>query len=529
MNLRTSSCVLFVSAGLVGTLVPCVSSAQTATEGTPSRWAVRVEVGGGLSIHGPRPDEGAGDTAAIVGNARLAYRIAGPFGAQASFGYGRLLPNGEAHRGVIDLTLGLRLDFALGRVANLFLDANGGYYAPGTYDGGGIDGGVGFEFRLSDRVGLGPFGRYTRIFEGGDPRVAYDTRGQRIDLGDPHDIDYWMAGLSFAYHPEGTRPPPPPPPPPPADSDHDGVNDDDDRCANTPAGDHPDPTRAGCPLEDADGDEVFDRDDQCPNNPAGVHPDPDRRGCPDSDDDHDGVYNHDDQCPTEAAGDHPNPERAGCADADDDHDNVYNHDDQCPTEAAGVHPDSARRGCPQPDRDHDNIPDAVDHCPDRPGAPSPVPARNGCPGLVTLEAGQIRINRPVFFGNNSDVVLPASFPVLQAVADALRATPEIRSISVEGHTDDVGQDAANLTLSQRRAASVVRWLTQHAVEAARMTSQGFGETRPVRSIEGVPPAQLPAARAANRRVEFRITELGDVPAAPSATPTAPATGATAPQ
>jgi outer membrane protein OmpA-like peptidoglycan-associated protein len=496
MNLRTSSCVLFVSAGLVGTLVPCVSSAQTATEGTPSRWAVRVEVGGGLSIHGPRPDEGAGDTAAIVGNARLAYRIAGPFGAQASFGYGRLLPNGEAHRGVIDLTLGLRLDFALGRVANLFLDANGGYYAPGTYDGGGIDGGVGFEFRLSDRVGLGPFGRYTRIFEGGDPRVAYDTRGQRIDLGDPHDIDYWMAGLSFAYHPEGTRPPPPPPPPPPADSDHDGVNDDDDRCANTPAGDHPDPTRAGCPLEDADGDEVFDRDDQCPNNPAGVHPDPDRRGCPDSDDDHDGVYNH---------------------------------DDQCPTEAAGVHPDSARRGCPQPDRDHDNIPDAVDHCPDRPGAPSPVPARNGCPGLVTLEAGQIRINRPVFFGNNSDVVLPASFPVLQAVADALRATPEIRSISVEGHTDDVGQDAANLTLSQRRAASVVRWLTQHAVEAARMTSQGFGETRPVRSIEGVPPAQLPAARAANRRVEFRITELGDVPAAPSATPTAPATGATAPQ
>ena len=92
----------------------------------------------------------------------------------------------------------------------------------------------------------------------------------------------------------------------------------------------------------------------------------------------------------------------------------------------------------------------------------------------------MRINRPVFFATNSDRILPASNAVLTAVAEALRATPEIRRVNVEGHTDDVGDDTANLELSRRRAASVVQWLsTRGRIDAARFTSEGFGETRPV--------------------------------------------------
>ena len=166
------------------------------------------------------------------------------------------------------------------------------------------------------------------------------------------------------------------------------------------------------------------------------------------------------------------------------------------------------------------MPDLTDHCPDRPGAPSADPLRNGCPGLVLVDGGQIRINRPVFFAPNRDAVLATSFPVLTAVADALAATPSIRHVSVEGHTDDVGEEAANLALSQRRAASVVTWLTGHGIAADRLTSLGFGETRPVT------PGTTPAIRAQNRRVEFRIVGDAQAPGTqPESTPAAPSSPA----
>jgi outer membrane protein OmpA-like peptidoglycan-associated protein len=322
------------------------------------------------------------------------------------------------------------------------------------------------------------------------------------DRGGSGDTNFWVAGLSLALYSLADAPTPPPPPPPPADTDHDGVNDPDDQCVNEAAGEHPDAARRGCPASDDDHDNVYGADDQCPDQAAGDHPDPARAGCALADTDGDGVFGSDDQCPDQAAGDHPNPERRGCPDADGDSDGVFDHGDQCPTEAAGIHPDPARAGCPAPDRDHDNIPDAQDHCPDRPGAPSSNPTRNGCPGLVVLENGALRILRPVQFAPNSDRILPASNALLNSVADALRSTPEIRRVAIEGHTDDVGDDAANMTLSQRRADSVVRWLTTTGrVEATRLTAQGFGESRPLA------PGTTAAIRARNRRVEFRIVDV----------------------
>lgn len=71
-------------------------------------------------------------------------------------------------------------------------------------------------------------------------------------------------------------------------------------------------------------------------------------------------------------------------------------------------------------------------------------------------------------------------------------------IEIEGHTDDVGSDAANLTLSRNRAKSVMDYLVSKGVNAGRMKSNGFGETKPIadnKSDEG---------RALNRRVQFTI-------------------------
>ncbi len=262
-------------------------------------------------------------------------------------------------------------------------------------------------------------------------------------------------------------------------------------------------------MGDRDGDGVLDGDDQCPQTPAGAHPDPARRGCPEGDRDGDGVLDTADQCPDAAAGDHPDPERAGCADGDADHDAVLDHADQCRTEAAGLHPDPARAGCPLPDRDNDGVPDATDHCPDQAGSPSTNPVRNGCPGLVMIHGAQMQIRQPVFFATSRDVILPRSRAVLEAVAEALRAVPEIHRMSIEGNTDDVGDDQRNMELSQRRAQSVLRWLVEHGVEENRLEAHGFGETRPL--VQGA----TPAARAQNRRVDFRIVDpaQADAPAA----------------
>ncbi len=67
---------------------------------------------------------------------------------------------------------------------------------------------------------------------------------------------------------------------------------------------------------------------------------------------------------------------------------------------------------------------------------------------------------------------------------------------MQGHTDNVGNDAYNQTLSEARARSVVGWLTQHGVASDRLTSKGFGKTMPVA------PNTTDEERAKNRRVEI---------------------------
>jgi outer membrane protein OmpA-like peptidoglycan-associated protein len=290
--------------------------------------------------------------------------------------------------------------------------------------------------------------------------------------------------------------PPPPPPPPPSDRDQDAIPDEVDACPDQKGPVNADARKNGCP--DRDGDGVIDKDDQCPDEPMGEHPDPTKVGCPAKDRDGDRVYDHEDQCPDVAAGPHPDKNRPGCPDTDRDGDGVFDSEDRCPDEPSGLHPDPARPGCPLPDRDHDGVPDDVDACPDQPGAPSTDPKKNGCPGLVEIKGQKLVILQPVYFATNKDVILAKSFPVLNAVAEALKAEPEIRRIAVEGHTDSVGRPEYNLDLSQRRADSVMRWLSEHGIESERLEAHGYGMTRPVESN------QTSAGRAANRRVEFTI-------------------------
>jgi outer membrane protein OmpA-like peptidoglycan-associated protein len=185
-------------------------------------------------------------------------------------------------------------------------------------------------------------------------------------------------------------------------------------------------------------------------------------------------------------------------------------------------PDSAKPGCPLPDRDHDLVPDPSDACPDKAGAPSIDPKKHGCPGLVETKNGMIVILQQVFFATGKDTILKKSFKVLDAVASVMKATPQIKKVVIEGHTDNKGKPELNRDLSERRAKSVLQYLIAHGVEATRLESHGYGPDRPVADNA------TEKGRALNRRTDFRIVDPPQIIAAGAAqviqTPTALPTG-----
>ncbi len=101
----------------------------------------------------------------------------------------------------------------------------------------------------------------------------------------------------------------------------------------------------------------------------------------------------------------------------------------------------------------------------------------------------------VLFDFNKSTLQAASDPVLQQILDLLKKNPTLK-LEIQGHTDNVGGDAYNQTLSEARAKAVVTWLTGHGVAAARLTAKGYGKTKPIADNS------TDAGRAKNRRVEI---------------------------
>lgn len=120
----------------------------------------------------------------------------------------------------------------------------------------------------------------------------------------------------------------------------------------------------------------------------------------------------------------------------------------------------------------------------------------GCrPAKDMLAQGKL-VTYGIRFATGSDVVLPESAPILRQVAAYMEANAAVK-LRITGHTDNVGQPAANLDLSKRRAASVARVLTeQFAIAADRFATDGKGDSQAVKSNAS------PEGRAMNRRVEF---------------------------
>lgn len=101
------------------------------------------------------------------------------------------------------------------------------------------------------------------------------------------------------------------------------------------------------------------------------------------------------------------------------------------------------------------------------------------------------------FEFNSHALLPESYFDLDRVVAYLAEHPEV-SVELSGHTDDIGEEAYNLTLSNDRAKSAAAYLISKGIARKRITTQGYGESRPLVSLA------TPEARETNRRVEIRF-------------------------
>lgn len=345
-----------------------------------------------------------------------------------------------------------------------------------------VSAGPGLQIRLADRVFLNLEERF--LFPRTD--IADGVVHNQLDQMLMHTV-----GIGFGLFPW-------------KDEDHDKVGDKDDKCPGTPAIAIVD--AFGCPL-DADRDGIADFEDQCKDLPGVVSgkgcPDEDGdtfidvdddcplvfglaqfKGCPDTDGD--GIKDGEDLCP-EIKGTLKNK---GCADSDND--GVIDPDDKCPGTMVAVKVDN--KGCAL-DADADGVADYLDKCPNEFG----TTANEGCPEVKEEVIALFKqALTGIKFETGKDVIRSESFVILDGVVGVMNNNPSYK-LNITGHTDNVGDQAKNLDLSDRRAKAVKKYLTDHAVAAERILSAtGMGDQKPISDNA------TKEGRALNRRVEFEV-------------------------
>ena len=260
------------------------------------------------------------------------------------------------------------------------------------------------------------------------------------------------------------------------DKDGDGITDAEDACPD----DKGTAEFKGCP--DKDGDKIIDKDDECPDD-AGLA---EFMGCPDKDGD--GTPDKMDACP-----DIFGPkEYKGCPDKDGD--GVLDKVDGCP-DVAGP---KENKGCPWPDTDKDGILDKDDACPTVPG----VVAFKGCPPPPPMKEAEKKILERAFesleFASAKDIIKAKSFPSLNDLGKLLVNHKGDWKLKLSGHTDNQGDAAKNMILSEKRSKAVKAYLVKKGVPADNILTEWFGQTMPIADNTNE------KGRQKNRRVEMKI-------------------------
>lgn len=379
------------------------------------------------------------------------FTAAGSLNTISKFGSNVNLNTGEETTNVVDDLTYFAIDGTISysfmdliqsKTFDPYLGVGGGYTWIDDIGAGTLNGVLGLKYWISEKVALDVQSTYKHSFEDFLPRHFQHSAG----------ITFKFGGV---------------------DTDGDGIYDSVDAC----------PEEAGleifngCP--DSDNDGIEDSKDDCPNE-AGLA---EFNGCPDADGD--GVMDKDDKCPTVAG----LKSLMGCPDADGD--GVADADDKCPNTAGPA----ANAGCPWPDTDGDGVLDKDDKCPNVKG----TVANNGCPEEIK-QAEQDLLNeyaKTILFDTGKSSIKEESAKVLADIIKILNKYPTAK-FTVEGHTDSVGSEKLNLSLSDARALSVKDYLVANGVDKFRLSSKGFGESKPVASNK------TRDGRAQNRRVEINL-------------------------
>lgn len=184
---------------------------------------------------------------------------------------------------------------------------------------------------------------------------------------------------------------------------------------------------------------------------------------------------------------------------DRDGDGVPDSVDKCPNTPKGVSVDSS--GCPV-DSDNDGVPDYLDKCPDTPKGTKVD--KDGCPEVVAQpKAAPAKLCSPAIidiqFDTNKSDIKPKSRDELKKLADFLTEFPNAKG-TIAGYTDNVGNKASNMKLSQRRADSVRAYLIKNFnIAPERISSKGYGPDKPIADNK------TSAGKAQNRRIEANFT------------------------
>ena len=212
--------------------------------------------------------------------------------------------------------------------------------------------------------------------------------------------------------------------------------------------------------------------------------------------DHDGIPDKDDLCPDQAEDFDGFEDTDGCPDLDNDGDGIADVQDQCPNQAEDLDGFEDADGCPDLDNDGDGILDADDKCPNEAETFNGFEDTDGCPDKAPIYFPMANIN---FKFGTAEISGADPIPVLEEVVRIMKEHPEVR-VEIQGHTDNIGSEDYNLKLSEKRAEAVKAYLVKRGIDAGRLETRGYGESRPIDSND------TELGRARNRRIEFVVIE-----------------------
>jgi outer membrane protein OmpA-like peptidoglycan-associated protein len=212
--------------------------------------------------------------------------------------------------------------------------------------------------------------------------------------------------------------------------------------------------------------------------------------------DRDGIADDRDECPDEPEDFDGFQDLDGCPEYDNDADGIPDISDQCPSQAEDFDGFEDMDGCPDLDNDGDGILDNADNCPNEAETFNGFEDSDGCPDDAPIYFPIAHIN---FKFGTAEISGADPIPVLDEVIRIMRENPSIR-VEVQGHTDNIGADDANMKLSVRRAEAVKAYVVKNGISADRVETRGFGEARPIDSND------TDLGRARNRRIEFVVVK-----------------------